>query len=278
MSPGRPPPPDRFSVAGKVSVVTGGLGQLGRAYAAALHDAGARVVVLDRTAEPQEVRARFGERADDGRLLALACDVTRRGDLQDALAEIAGRWEAPHVLINNAALDTPPGADASENGPFEDYPEPSWDKVMAVNAKGVFLCCQILGGAMAAAGRGSVVNIASIYGVVSPNQSIYEYRRQDGETFYKPAAYGASKAALLNLTQYLATYWAPRGVRVNALTLAGVFNRQDPRFVDAYTAHMPAGRMAEPDDYVGPVLFLASDASRYMTGANLVVDGGWTAW
>jgi NAD(P)-dependent dehydrogenase (short-subunit alcohol dehydrogenase family) len=149
---------------------------------------------------------------------------------------------------------------------------------MDVNVKGVFLCCQVFGGAMAEAGRGSIINISSIYGVVSPNQGLYEYRRRRGETFYKPVAYSVSKSALLNLTRYLATYWARQGVRVNTLTLAGVFNDQAPEFLEAYTNHIPIGRMAEPEDYNGAVLFLASDASRYMTGANLVVDGGWTAW
>jgi NAD(P)-dependent dehydrogenase (short-subunit alcohol dehydrogenase family) len=184
----------------------------------------------------------------------------------------------PHGLVNNAALDAPPNAPPEENGPFETFPESSWDSVMAVNTKGVFLLCQAIGGAMAREGRGSIINVSSIYGVVSPDQSLYEYRRQGGEVFYKPVAYSASKSALLNLTRYLATYWAPRGVRVNTLVLGGVFNHQDPRFLEGYHRRVPLGRMAGADEYNGGVLFLLSDASSYMTGAELVMDGGWTAW
>jgi NAD(P)-dependent dehydrogenase (short-subunit alcohol dehydrogenase family) len=141
--------------------------------------------------------------------------------------------------------------------------------------KGVALCCQVVGARMAEAGRGSIVNISSIYGMVSPDQRIYEYR---GDGFTKPIAYAVSKSALFNMTRYLATYWASKQVRVNTLTLAGVFNNQDPRFLAAYTPKVPLGRMASADDYIGAIVFLISNASTYMTGANLVVDGGWTAW
>ncbi|MEW5724396.1 MAG: SDR family oxidoreductase, partial [Thermodesulfobacteriota bacterium] len=205
-------------------------------------------------------------------------DITRREELEAALADLKQAWGAPHGLVNNAALDSPPDAPPEENGPFETYPESSWDRIMAVNAKGVFLTCQVVGGAMAEAGRGSIVNVASIYGVLSPDQRLYEYRRRRGETFYKPVAYTASKSSLLGLTRYLATYWAPRGVRVNALVLAGVFNHQDPEFLKAYCAKVPLGRMARADEYNGAVVFLLSDASSYMTGSELVLDGGFTSW
>ena len=204
--------------------------------------------------------------------------MRRRDALEAALATIRAEFGVPHALINGAAIDSPPDAPASENGPFETYPLESWNRVMDVNVTGLMLCCQVFGAAMAEAGRGSIVNISSIYGLVSPDQRIYAYRAESGAPFVKPVAYSASKSALLNLSRYLATYWAPRGVRVNTLTLAGVANNQDARFLEGYCARIPVGRMARPDEYNGAVVFLCSDASAYMTGANLVMDGGWTAW
>jgi NAD(P)-dependent dehydrogenase (short-subunit alcohol dehydrogenase family) len=267
---------DLFSVQDRVVVVTGGLGQLGRQFALALADRGARVAVFDTRVDDARVAERFGDRRADPRLLFARVDVTRRDSIESGLSRVVAAWGPPHALINNAALDSPPNAPAAENGPFECYPEASWDQVMDVNAKGVFLCCQVVGGAMAAAGRGSVVNIASVYGLVSPDQRIYEYR--GGTPFFKPASYAASKSALLNLTRYLSTYWAVRNVRVNTLAFHGVFNNQDPEFLKRYCARVPLGRMAREDEYNGAILFLLSDASSYMTGAHLVLDGGWTAW
>ena len=257
-----------FSLRDRVAVVTGGLGQLGRQFTAALNDAGARVAVLDQLSSsiPDTDTRRY-----------LQADVTDRASLEQALARIEADWGPPHILVNNAALDSPPDAPASANGPFESFPVDVWRRVQDVNVTGVFLCCQVIGGRMAAAGRGSVINICSIYGLVSPDQRIYEYRRTAGEEFFKPAAYATSKSALLNLTRYLATYWSP-GVRVNAVTFAGVFNNQPQAFLDEYTRRVPLGRMAREDEYNGAIVFLASDASSYMTGANLVLDGGYTAW
>lgn len=269
---------DLFSVQNKVAIVTGGLGQLGRQYSLALLERGAKVAIFDVTADLEKVMSQFGGHLDAGNLLCFEVDITNRASIEIVLQQVQEKWGVPHALINNAALDSPPGAPAGENGPFETYPESSWDKVMDVNVKGTLLCCQVIGGTMAEAGRGSIINVSSIYGNVSPNQTIYEYRRQRGETFYKPVAYSASKSAILNLTRYLATYWAPRGVRVNTLTLAGVFNNQDEQFLKEYCAHMPLGRMAREDEYNGAVLFLISEASSYMTGSNMIIDGGWTAW
>lgn len=267
-----------FRLDGRVVVVTGGLGQLGVAFTRSLLEAGARVAVLDVAVSQEAIDARFGELAQSDLLQCIRCDITRRASIDDALARVVTAWGVPHGLVNNAALDAPPNAPPEENGPFETFPESSWDSVMAVNTKGVFLLCQAIGGAMAREGRGSIVNVSSIYGVVSPDQSLYEYRRQGGELFYKPVAYSASKSALLNLTRYLATYWGTQGVRVNTLVLGGVFNHQDPRFLEGYHRRVPMGRMARADEYNGGVLFLLSDASSYMTGAELVMDGGWTAW
>ena len=269
---------DLFSVQDKVVIITGGLGQLGRQFSLALADRGAKVAIFDIQVSEQKVAERFGERHTEDNLLFLAVDITRRDSTEAGLSQVNAVWGVPHVLINNAALDSPPNAPAEETGPFETYPEGSWDEVMDVNVKGVFLCCQVVGGQMAEAGRGSIINICSTYGLVSPDQRIYESRRTGGSPFFKPVAYSASKSALLNLTRYLATYWAGRNVRVNTLTFGGVFNNQDEEFLKGYCARVPLGRMAREDEYNGAIIFLVSDASSYMTGSNLVIDGGWTAW
>ena len=260
-------PDPLFDLSGRVAVVTGGTGQLGAVYAAGLAERGMRVASLD--IAPGETPG--GVRAYD-------CDVTDRGAIEQVLLEIEAEWGTPHLLVNNAGLDSPPDAPAEEVGPFETYPEASFDAVLDVNVKGAFLCCQVVGGAMARAGRGSIVNVSSIYGLLSPVQDLYAFRRERGETFVKPVAYSVSKSAVLNLTRYLATYWASAGVRVNTLTLAGVSNDQPREFVEAYAARVPMGRMLEAGEALGAVVFLASDASSYVTGSNVVVDGGWSAW
>lgn len=263
-----------FTVNHEIVLITGVSGQLGGEYAKVFLQCGARVVGLDvRPSAGSEILSRNYP----SQFLFCVADVTEKPTLQFALNEAERQFGTPTVLINNAAIDSPPSAPPEENGPFEDYPEASWDKVMDVNLKGVYHCCQIFGGAMATKGKGAIINVASIYGVVSPDQNLYEYRRQRGEVFYKPVAYAVSKSGILNLTRYLAVYWAKKNVRVNTLTIAGVFNNQEQAFLDAYCRRIPVGHMANANDYSGAVLFLASSASRYMTGANLVVDGGWTA-
>jgi NAD(P)-dependent dehydrogenase (short-subunit alcohol dehydrogenase family) len=256
-----------FDLEGRVAVVTGGMGQLGSVYVAGLVERGMRVAVFD-VAE--------GDVPEGAR--GFAVDVTDRASIEAAEREVEELWGVPHLLVNNAALDSPPDAPAEEVGPFETYPEGSFDAVLDVNVKGVFLCCQVVGGAMAREGRGSIVNVSSIYGLLSPVQDLYAFRRALGETFVKPVAYSVSKSAILNLTRYLATYWAKDGVRVNTLTLAGVFDDQPGEFLEAYTARVPMGRMLDAEEALGAVVFLASDASSYVTGANVVVDGGWSAW
>jgi NAD(P)-dependent dehydrogenase (short-subunit alcohol dehydrogenase family) len=257
-----------FSLIDRVAVVTGGMGQLGAEIARGLVEQGARVAIFDIEADG----------TGDDSLRSLPVDVTNRAAIEGATDEITDAWGVPHVLVNAAALDSPPDAPVEEVGPFEDYPSDSFDQVMEVNVKGTLLACQVIGARMAAAGRGSIVNVSSIYGMLSPVQELYDFRRREGGTFFKPVAYSVSKSALYNLTRYLATYWAKNGVRVNTLTLAGIWNDQPQEFLEAYTARMPLGRMAEAREVVGPVVFLASDASSYVTGANVVVDGGWSAW
>jgi len=267
-----------FDIANRIVIITGGLGQLGRQFTVSLLECGAKVAIFDAAADKEDAAPSWLAEAYKSECCVLAVDVTRRDSIEVGVARVKARWGVPHALINAAALDSPPDAPAGENGPFENYPESSWDRVMDVNLKGVFLCCQVAGGEMADAGRGSIINIGSIYGLVSPDQRIYEYRRSGETAFFKPVAYSASKSGLINLTRYLATYWAERSVRVNMLTLGGVFNNQNAEFLNGYCARVPMGRMAREDEYNGAVVFLISDASAYMTGSNLVIDGGWTAW
>jgi NAD(P)-dependent dehydrogenase (short-subunit alcohol dehydrogenase family) len=267
-----------FDLAGRVAVVTGGMGQLGAEYTAGLAARGMRVAIFDLATEPKAGVADLSVGLADGTIRAFEVDVTDRASIESATDELVADWGVPHLLVNNAGLDSPPGAPADQVGPFEDFPEATFDRVMDVNVKGTLLCCQVIGSRMASSGRGSIVNISSIYGLLSPVQSLYDFRRTAGATFFKPVAYSVSKSAVLNLTRYLATYWAASGVRVNTVTLAGVADDQPAEFVEAYRARMPLGRMAQPGEYVGAIVFLASDASSYVTGSNLVVDGGWSAW
>ena len=268
---------DIFDLKDKVVVVTGGLGQLGRQFAVVLAQRKAKVAVLDvkREALAEE---RFSNYIKSGDFLYVQADVTKRGSLKKAMQKINKALGFPYGLINNAAFDSPPGSSVEASYRFEDFPEAAWDKIVDVNLKGVFLCCQVFGSEMAKQGLGSIINISSIYGLVSPDQRIYEYRAKSGKEFYKPVSYSVTKSGLLNLTRYLATYWADKGVRVNTLTLGGVFNNQDKRFLKGYSSRVPLGRMAREDEYNGAVIFLLSGASSYMTGSNLIIDGGWTAW
>jgi NAD(P)-dependent dehydrogenase (short-subunit alcohol dehydrogenase family) len=267
-----------FDLSGKVIAVTGGLGQLGQQFSGALIQRGAKVAVLDIAEETSVLPESIAFAQEEGNLDYIEANVTDHTSVQNALDRMVSRWGRIDGLINNAAMDAPPGAPVEENGPFETYPEESWDKVMDVNVKGTLIPCQIIGGAMAEAGSGSIINVASIYGMVSPDQGLYEYRRQAGETFYKPVAYSASKSAIYNLTRYMATYWAAKGVRVNTVTFAGVFNDQDKAFLEKYCAKVPLGRMANASEYNGAIIFLMSEAASYMTGANMKLDGGFTAW
>ena len=267
-----------FDLRSRVAIVTGGMGQLGLEYTLALAGRGVKVAIFDRMLKPKIPNTTLARLLKTGRVLSFRVDICSRKEVQKAARRVSQLWAVPHILINNAALDSPPDAPPGDVGPFETYPESSFDKVMDVNVKGTLICCQVIGGMMAAAGRGSVVNVSSIYGILSPCQDLYKFRRQTGKTFYKPVAYSVSKSAILNLTRYLATYWAQKGVRVNTLTPAGIFNNQPKEFLDAYCGRIPVGRMAKADEMNGAIIFLASDASSYMTGANLVVDGGWSAW
>jgi NAD(P)-dependent dehydrogenase (short-subunit alcohol dehydrogenase family) len=244
---------------GQLAIVTGALGNLGPVWTAALADAGARVVGVD---------VREGEVT--GGELEVA-DVTDRAAL-DAVAE---RHGPAAVLVNNAGIDQPPDA-AGQTFLIEDVPTDDFRRTVDVNLVGTFTATQAFGRLMADAGGGSIVNIGSLYASIAADPSFYDHMDAD-PPFLKPPAYGASKAAVINLTRYFARLWGPRGVRVNALSPGGVRGGQDQEFTSKYCARVPMGRMAETDDLVGPLLFLASDASRYLTGHELRVDGGFTA-
>ncbi len=263
-----------FSLDGKVVVVTGSAGQLGGEYVKALLAQGASVVGIDIWLDNPKSHVHDISVPE---FLPLQADVTDRGSVEGALNASLERFGRVDGLVNNAALDNPPGGGGAEVGPFEDYPQVAWDKVVEANLKGTLVPCQVFGGHMARGGGGSIVNISSIYGILSPDQRIYEYRREE-QPFFKPVAYSVTKSGILNLTRYLATYWARQGVRVNTLTLAGVFHEQDARFLEGYTARVPVGRMARQDEYNGAVVFIMSDASSYMTGSNLIIDGGYSCW
>ena len=259
---------------GKVAIVTGACGLLGTQHCEALAAAGATVVVADLDEKACAVVAgRLG-----GGHLPVGMDVTSVASLEAARERIVSAYGRIDVLVNNAAIndmfENP--ALAGKQSMFENYPLELWDRSWKVNVSGVFLCSQVLGGVMAAQGAGSIINIASTYGIVAPDQSIY--RNEAGEqTFFKSPAYPVTKSAVIGFTKFLAAYWGNKGVRVNALSPGGVENRQDEYFVHNYSKKTLLGRMAAASDYKGAIVFLASDASAYMTGANLVVDGGWTA-
>jgi NAD(P)-dependent dehydrogenase (short-subunit alcohol dehydrogenase family) len=263
------------TVADRVVVLTGAAGLLGRRYAAALVEAGARVALVD--VRGGAVKELAGE-LDASRVEPIEADVGERDAVRSMVARTCERFGRVDVLVNNAAID--PKFDrataAEHDARFEDFPLELWNQALGVNLTGMFLCAQAVAPAMLAQGAGVIVNIGSMYGMVGPDQRLYETTA--ARPVFKPVTYAVTKSAVYGLTRYLATYWAGKNIRVNALTLGGVEHEQDAGFVQRYSARVPLGRMARPDEYCGALLFLASDASSYMTGANLVVDGGWTAW
>lgn len=263
-----------FSLKNKTAIVTGALGLLGKKHCEALAQAGANVVVADLDESGAETFAEcLGEQHG-----GLKVDVTSEQSLKIARDKIITRYGSIDILVNNAAINDMfenPGM-AKELLAFENYPLDAFKKSLDVNITGVFLASQIFGSVMAEQGSGSIINIASTYGVVGPDQTIY--RDECGEqTFYKSPVYPVTKGAVVNFTRFLAAYWGNKGVRVNTLSPGGVENSQNEFFIQNYSAKTLLGRMAKPTDYQGALVFLASEASAYMTGANLIVDGGWTA-
>lgn len=272
-----------FSVEDKICIVTGGLGQIGKNFVQELVKRGAKAAVWGRTINDERIVRTFGEEAlANPNLKFYTVNISDKASINRALDEMEAVWhDAPDVLVNNAGIDTQPSAPAEVSGPFENFPEEVFREVVDVNLVGTFLCIQAVGARMVNAGKGgSIINVGSIYGMVSPIQDIYAYKKElTGVPFIKPVAYSAAKSGIYNLTRYCATYWGRQGIRVNTLTPAGVWrDTQDATFQANFTSRMPMGRMSREDEYNGALIFLASQASSFMTGSNLVIDGGWTAW
>jgi len=269
-----------FDLADRVVCITGGGGFLGRDFVRAFVDAGARVAVVDHDLASAE-SALHDAGGTSNNALALEADITDSKAVDDFTQQVLKKWGGSiEVLVNSAAIDPKFDSDVAQqqSHTFEEQPLELWKQSLEVNLTGTFLCCQAVGKIMVANAAGTIINIASTYGVVAPDQRLYQRDEESEQTMFKPAAYPVSKAGVLHLTRYLAAYWANTGVRVNSLTPHGVYRSQDEQFLRRFAERSPLGRMARPEEITGPLLFLASDAASYVNGTNLVVDGGWTAW
>jgi len=271
---------EKFDLTGRVGVVTGGGGQLGFEFCKTLAEAGAAVAVVDLNASASQATAdsltKSGYQA-----LALPTDITKPDSVNAAVEKVLSTFGRLDVLVNSAALDPKFDPDAMNKGitpgAFEDYPLDLWNAAMNVNLTGMFLMTQACVKPMIAQGKkGSVINICSTYGLNGPDQRIYV--KEGKRVAFKPVYYTVTKAGVMGFTKYLAAYYAGTEIRVNALTPGGVYNNHEDYFVKNYSAKTILGRMAKKDEMNGALLFLASEASSYMTGNNVVVDGGWTAW
>ena len=274
---------EKFDLTGKTALITGAAGLLGREHACALLESGATVVLTDLSdsalADACETLSRD---ADISRILNHVMDVSRPDSIQAVAKELASTGYRVDILVNNAAIDPKVKGEQGvlETSRLENFPIEQWELQMAVGLTGAFLCSQVFGSAMAADGKGGVIlNIASDLSVFSPDQRIY---RKEGVADHmqpvKPVTYSVIKAGLVGLTRYLATYWADAGVRCNALSPGGIFNGQGEEFVQRLTSLIPLGRMAHRDEYRAAMQFLCSDASAYMSGQNVVMDGGRSVW
>jgi len=269
---------EQFKLDGRTVLVTGGAGLLGRQFTRALGQAGANVVVADLNMRAADTHAKMLQ-GEGIQALGVKVDVTDPMSISAMVESTIAEFGRLDVLVNSAALDPkfdPENLDAQSANAFESFPLEAWQKAVNVNLTGMFLACQGAARQMVRQNSGVIINICSTYGLVGPDQRLYE--RPDGPQQYKPVYYSVTKAGVLGLTRYLSTYYAGKPIRVNALTPGGIYNQHDDVFVKGYSARTVLGRMANLDEMNGAIVFLASDASSYMTGANLVVDGGWTAW
>jgi len=265
-----------FDLTGQIAIVTGALGRLGPVWCEALLEAGATVVGIDLPKAPVSTAfSELQERHTEKQLKLFRADICDRDSLLELRTQCVKDLGLPSILVNNAGIDQPPGPVTTFA--LTDIPLEVCQKVLQVNVLGAFQVTQIFGGVMANAAKGSIINIGSLYASVSPDARFYDHLDCD-PPFLKPPVYGASKAALINLTKYFAAHWGPLGVRVNALSPGGVLGGQDEDFKRKFCDRVPLGRMAELSDLKGPLVFLASDASAYVNGTELKVDGGFTAW
>ena len=254
-----------FDVSNRVVVLTGASGLIGRSLARAFHERGARLALVDiPAAKPGALAQSLGEPA-----AAFECDVSRADQVAALRDAVLARFGRVDVLINNHQFKPKGFTDAKA----ETFPQELWDSIISVNLTGTFLTCRDFGAVMLQQGKGSIINVASTYGVVSSNPDLYE-----NNSLGNPVAYTASKGGVIMLTRYLGAYWAERGVRVNCVTPHGVANNHEPAFVERFRKKSPMRRLMTADEVLGAVLFLASDASSYATGSNVLIEGGWTAW
>jgi NAD(P)-dependent dehydrogenase (short-subunit alcohol dehydrogenase family) len=265
--------PENFSVEGRVIVITGALGLLGSTYVDGFSREGANVVIVDLDGERCRKLASETANKCGTKPLGLGCDVTEKMEVEEMVRRAVTEYGGIDVLVNNAAIQTD-----RFFAPFEDYAVEDWDKVLKVNVTGMFLCSQAVSKVMEKKPGGSIINIASIYGVVAPDQKIYDGAVFRGKKINTPLVYSTSKGAVISLTRYLAVYLAKYGIRVNVVTPGGVYGGQNKAFIAKYSKKCPLGRMAKPEEVFNAVFFLASNASSYITGHNLIVDGGWTIW
>ncbi|MDX5337609.1 MAG: SDR family oxidoreductase [Cyclobacteriaceae bacterium] len=262
---------DIFDLSEKTVLLTGGAGLLGPEMASALLQKGARVILADINAEKCDKIV--GERAWDQTMVkTISLDVASQDSWKNSVNQIVSEFGRIDVLINGAA-STNQSKTANFEAGFENFPEEDWDRIMDINLKGTFLGCQVVGKQMLLQGKGSIINVASLYGVVSPNHRIYP-----GTGIFQPVAYSVSKHGVIALTKYLATLWGDKGIRVNSLTPGGVWNQHEGLFYERYKQLNPSGDMADKSDMNGGVVFLASDASKHVIGHNLIIDGGYSVW